>query len=293
MNDTGIIWTERTWNPFSGCQKISQGCKYCYAFTLAEQKRGTPAFPNGFDLTLRPHKLKEPFKLKEPTLIFANSMSDLFWDQVPDEYRHKVIDVIEQTPQHEYQVLTKRPDIMLEFSRRRKLPPNFWAGVTIEDQKAKNERLHIIRQVEAEVRFISMEPLISRIDLQDGELDGISWVITGGESGNHLWDGNICEARGLVRYNRTAKKWEVREDRADWVRHIRDHCTKSGVKFFHKQWGGNYPEAAGRLLDGKFWTEIPRLPGQRTKISNEYLDLIESGKLDKSRKDDLLIKTVE
>lgn len=292
MNESGIIWTERTWNPMSGCQKISQGCKYCYAFTLAEQKRGTAAFPNGFDLTIRPHKLKEPFKLKQPTLIFANSMSDLFWDKVPDSYRHQILDVIEQTPQHEYQVLTKRPDIMLAFSKNRKLPPNFWAGVTIEDQQAKEERLEILKQVNAEIRFISMEPLISHIGFDADDLDGINWVITGGESGNHLWNGEICEKRGLVRYNRPLKKWEIRDDRYEWVREIKDFCLDRNVKFFHKQWGGNYPEAAGRLLDGKYWTEMPRLPGERLKIQNNYLDLIESGGLKSSRKDELLFENI-
>lgn len=292
MNQTGIIWTEKTWNPMSGCQKISQGCKYCYALTLAEQKRGTAAFPNGFDLTIRPHKLNEPFKLKEPTLIFANSMSDLFWDKVPNDYRHKIVDVIEQTPQHEYQVLTKRPDIMLAFSKERKLPPNFWAGTTIEDNKVK-DRLYYLQQIDAEIKFISAEPLIGPLDFDPDDLDGISWVITGGESGSHLWNGEVCEKRGLVRYNRTLKKWEAREDRADWIRSIRDFCIDRNVKFFHKQWGGSYPEAAGRELDGRFWTEIPRLPGQRSNINNEYLKLIESGKVKKDAKDQLLFESVK
>lgn len=291
MNDTGIIWTEATWNPMSGCQKISQGCKFCYAYTLAETKRGTPAFPNGFDLTIRPHKLKEPFKLKNPTLIFANSMSDLFWDKVPDEYRHQIIDVIEQTPQHEYQVLTKRPDVMLEFSKKRKLPPNFWAGTTIEDQAAMF-RLDILKQIQAEIRFVSFEPLIGHIEIRSEQLHGIQWAITGGESGNHLWNGETCEKRALVRYNRTAKHWEIREDRKAWVDEIKDACTGAGTKFFHKQWGGNYPEAAGRLLDGKYYSEIPRLPGNRQKIDNAYLKHIEAGNLKTSRKDDLLTQTL-
>jgi protein gp37 len=291
MNNTGIIWTEATWNPMSGCQKISQGCKYCYAATLAEKYNGTPSFPNGFDLTIREHKLKEPFKLKAPTLIFANSMSDLFWDKVPNEYRHKIVDVIEQTPQHEYQVLTKRPDIMLQFSKERKLPPNFWAGTTIEDRAAMS-RLDILKQVDAEIRFISYEPLISAIEFNGQDLSGIQWAITGGESGTHLWNEEICNKRALVNYNRTAKKWEVREDRADWIRTIRDHCIDKSVKFFHKQWGGSYPEAAGRLLDGEFWSEIPRLPGERTNINNDYLKWIESGKVKEGTKDKLLIKTI-
>ena len=232
MNETGIIWTEATWNPMSGCQKISAGCKHCYAFTLAENKRGTPAFPNGFDLTIRPHKLKEPFKLKEPTLIFTNSMSDLFWDRVPEDYRNQIVDVIEQTPRHEYQVLTKRPEAMLEYSRRRKLPANFWAGTTIENEKSLH-RLDILKQVDAEIRFISFEPLIG--ELPDMDLTGIDWVITGGESGTHMWDKDECEKRGLVFYDKSVKTWFPREDRMDWVRKIRDICIRDGVKFFHKQ----------------------------------------------------------
>lgn len=275
MNETGIIWTEVSWNPMSGCKKISQGCKHCYAFTLAEQKRGTAAFPNGFDLTIRPHKLKEPFKLKQPTLIFTNSMSDLFWDEVPESYRDQIVDVIEQTPQHEYQVLTKRPEILLAYSRKRKLPPNFWAGVTIEDEK-NLYRLDILRQVEAEIRFISFEPLIGPMPV-NLDLSGISWAITGGESGHHMWKPEEAEKRGLVFYDRNVKSWFPRPDRMDWIREIRDVCLRDGVKFFHKQWGGNYPEACGRELDGRFWTEMPRLPGDRVKIENAYLDFIEAG----------------
>lgn len=285
MNETGIIWTEVTWNPMSGCQKISAGCKYCYALTLAENKRGTAAFPNGFDLTIRPHKLKEPFRLKNPTLIFCNSMSDLFWDKVPEDYRHQIVDVIEATPQHEYQVLTKRPEIMLEFSKKRKLPPNFWAGTSIENAKSLH-RLETLKQVDAEIRFISFEPLIGEIPRMD--LTGIHWAITGGESGSHMWKKEECEKRGLVFYDRAVKTWFPREDRMDWIRSIRDDCQAAGTKFFHKQWGGSYPEAAGRELDGKFWSEIPRLPGQRTQIDNNYLKLIESGGLKRGRKEELL-----
>lgn len=274
MNNTGIIWTEATWNPMSGCEKISEGCKFCYALTLAEQKRGTAAFPNGFDLTIREHKLREPFKLKQPTLIFANSMSDLFWDKVPNEYRHKILDVIEQTPQHEYQVLTKRPDLMLKFSKERKLPSNFWAGTTIENDRMKF-RLDILKEIDAEIRFVSAEPLINKLTFNDGDLDDISWVITGGESGSHLYKEAVAERRALVKYDRVIHKWIVRECRKNWIRDIRDMCIKSDTKFFHKQWGGNYPEAAGRELDGRTWTEMPRLPGQRTEIDNDYLKLIE------------------
>ena len=292
MNNTGIIWTEATWNPMSGCQKVSQGCKYCYAETIAEQKRGTRAFPNGFDLTIRSHKLIEPFKLKEPCLIFVNSMSDLFWDKVPNDYRNKIVDVIEQTPQHEYQILTKRPDLMLQYSKYRKLPPNFWAGTTVENEAAMF-RIKLLKQVDAEIKFISMEPLLSALYLQDGDLETISWVITGGESGVHLWKGNICEERALVRYNSSNKKWEAREDRIKWVRDIKDFCGAHNVKFFHKQWGGTYPKSAGRLLDGKNWDEIPRLPGSRVKIKNDYLDFIESKDPGKNKSGDQENETLE
>lgn len=287
MNNTGIIWTEATWNPMSGCEKITQGCTFCYASTIAEQKRGTAAFPNGFDLTIRPHKLKEPFKLKAPTLIFANSMSDLFWDKVPEDYRHQIVDVIEQTPQHEYQVLTKRPEAMLAFSKKRKLPPNFWAGTTVESSKVL-DRIEIIKQIDAEIKFISFEPLISSIG--DYDLKGISWAITGGESGTHMWKENVCKSRGLVFYDREKKKWSPREDRMDWIREIRDICLRDEVKFFHKQWGGSYPEAAGRELDGRTWNEIPRLPGERTQIDNDYLKLLESRH--ESKRDQLLFESV-
>lgn len=292
MNETGIIWTEATWNPMSGCEKVSSGCKFCYAMTFAENKRGTRAFPNGFDLTIREHKLKEPFKLKTPTLIFTNSMSDLFWDQVPNDYRHKIVDVIEQTPQHEYQVLTKRPDALLKFSRERKLPSNFWAGVTVESNLHR-DRIRMLQEVDAEIRFISAEPLIRELDI-DGYTEGVAWMITGGESGNHMWDQKICDNRGLVLYDRFLKKWTPRPDRIDWIRIIRDVCIDNDVKFFHKQWGGNYPEAAGRLLDGEYWSEMPRLPGQRTNIDNAYLRWIESGgTIPKGKKEQLLFESTE
>jgi len=290
MNQTGIIWSESTWNPFSGCEKVSEGCKHCYAELIAEKYRGNKAFPNGFDLTLRPHKLNEPFKLKEPTLIFANSMSDLFWDKVPDDYRHKVIDVIEQTPQHEYQVLTKRPELMLKFSKERKLPKNFWAGTTIENQR-NSHRMDTLNEVDAEIKFISAEPLIGELIFTDKQLEGIQWMITGGESGTHLWNSIICERRALVYYNREQKKWLPRKDKYHWIQSLRDQCIENDVKFFHKQWGGSYPEAAGRELDGETWNEMPRYPGEKTEIDNNYLKFIEENRL-KSKRDKLLKESV-
>lgn len=255
MNETAIIWTSRSWNPFSGCEKVSEGCKFCYAETLAENKRGTPAFPKGFELTIRPHKLKEPFKEKEGQLIFVNSMSDMFWEKVDDSYRDKIVDVMEQTPWHEYQVLTKRPENMLRYSQRRKLPDNFWAGVTIENGRTK-DRLAVLKKVKASIHFVSAEPLIGAMGKL--HLRGIDWIITGGESGTHLYDKKERERRALVIYENG--KWSPREDRIDWVREIRDACLAAGTKFFHKQWGGATPKSAGRLLDGRTWDEFPRLP---------------------------------
>lgn len=257
MNETAISWTQATWNPNSGCEVLTEGCKYCYAKTLAEQKRGTAAFPNGFDLTIRPHKLDEPRRLKTPSLIFVNSMSDLFWEQIPDDYRHRIVDVIEDTPQHQYQVLTKRPEAMLAYSQRRKLPPNFWAGTTIEANRHV-ERADILRQVDAEIRFVSAEPLLS--GLPDLNLDGIHWLITGGESGNHLMDAAIRARRGMAERLPNGK-WAPMPDRMDWIRDLRDRSRLSGTAMFHKQWGGVRPHSAGRVLDGRTWDEFPRYPG--------------------------------
>lgn len=265
MNETGIIWTEATWNPNSGCKKISPGCAFCYADTLAENKRGTPAFPHGFDLTLRPHKLREPYKLKQPSLIFVNSMSDLFWEEIPPSYRDQIVDVIEATPQHEYQVLTKRPELMLEYSTRRRLPPNFWAGTSIEGQDYAY-RADVLRQVHAEIRFISAEPLLGPLAL---DWSGIHWCITGGESGLHLLTEKFRRQRGLV--VRRDGQWLPTDDGLAWVRAIRDDCLAAGVKFFHKQWGGPKTTSGGRHLDGRTWNEIPRLPGGRSTIQNPYL----------------------
>lgn len=252
MNETAIAWTDRTWNPASGCERITEGCKFCYALTFAERKRGTRAFPNGFDLTIRPHKLSEPLKLKQPSRIFVNSMSDLFWEAIPDDYRNQVLDVIEATPQHSYQVLTKRPERMLEYARRRPLPSNFWAGVTIEANRHVG-RADLLRQVDVPVRFISAEPLLD--GLTDLNLDGIAWLITGGESGTHLHDPAIRARRALVEL--IDRQWCPRADRIDWVRSLRDRCRDGGVAFFHKQWGGLTPQSTGAEVDGRGWREWP------------------------------------
>lgn len=261
MNETAIIWTEATWNPVSGCKKISQGCSFCYAHTLSENKRGTKAFPNGFDLTLRPHKLREPLKLKQPSLIFVNSMSDMFWEEISDDYRLQILDIIRQTPQHQYQVLTKRPGKMLEFSQEHELPDNFWAGVTIENKKSLY-RLDLLKQVKSKIKFISIEPLLE--DLGEMDLSGIDWIITGGESGFHIQKKNTTE-RSLV--ENVSNQWTPREDRIPWVRSIRDQCIDQEVNFFHKQWGGPFAKSGGREIDGRVWDEIPIVE----QINNKWL----------------------
>ena len=255
MNDTAIAWTNVTWNPVSGCEKVSAECKYCYAETLS-QRWGAPAFPNGFGLTLRPHKLDEPSKLKEPSLIFVNSMSDLFWDKIPEDYRDKIVDVIEAHPQHEFQVLTKRPEAMHKYSWRRRLPPNFWAGVSV-GLRDHLRRVEILIQVRAEIRFVSAEPLLGPL-LLSPYLPRLHWVITGGESGLHLKDSGVRDKRALVAFD--GRKWTPHERGIQWVRDIREQCAEAGVAFFHKQWGGIKPESGGRLLDGRTHDAFPRLP---------------------------------
>lgn len=252
MNRTEIVWTEKTWNPVSGCSKISEECRYCYAHSLAENKRGTRAFPNGFDLQLRPHKLDEPRRLRQPALIFVNSMSDLFHDSIPDDYRDQIVDVIRGTPRHTFQTLTKRPSNAAQYFRRRAVPDNLWLGVTCGGAKWK-ARMDVLRGIDAGTRFVSIEPLIA--DVGELDLSGIHWVIVGGESGYHLCDPTLCAERGLA--HRPAKTWVPREDRLPWVRSIRDQCARRDVAFLFKQWGGSRGPIAGRELDGRIHDEYP------------------------------------
>lgn len=255
MNNTAINWTDRTWNPASGCEVVTEGCRFCYAKQLAEQKRGTAAFPQGFDLTIRPHKLREPFALKTPSLVFVNSMSDLFWEAIPDSYRDQVFDVIAATPQHQYQILTKRPETMRRYAALRPLPRNVWAGVTIESDRV-TARADVLRDVDAEVRFISAEPLLSALPSLD--LSDLHWLISGGESGLHLRESQVRARRGMADPHPSGRGWMPRLEREDWVRDLRDRCTAAGVAFWHKQWGGVKPHSAGRELDGRTWDELPK-----------------------------------
>lgn len=237
-----IEWTEHTWNPVTGCTKVSPGCKHCYAEQLAKRlkRMGAPGYENGFKLTLHPDRLGDPLERKKPTIWFVNSMSDLFHERVPFEFIDQVMDTIRQTPQHRYQILTKRPARMAEYFTQRKATTNAWLGTSVEDRKYGVPRIGTLRGIEAAVRFLSIEPLLE--DLGPLDLSGISWVIVGGESGS--------KARPM--------------DPA-WARSIRDQCKKAKVAFFFKQWGSHGPDgirrlkrANGRLLDGKLHDQMPQ-----------------------------------
>lgn len=234
---TTIEWTDATWNPVTGCTKISPGCDHCYAERFSERFRGTPGHPfeTGFDLTLRPERLDQPLRWRTPRMIFVNSMSDLFHKQVPVAFIVKVFDTMERAHWHTFQVLTKRSSIMRNFLRSRyggeRGPAHIWCGVSVEDGKRKS-RIQHLQEAPAGVRFLSIEPLIAPVGALN--LDGIDWVIVGGESGPG-----------------------AREMRKDWVRDIRDQCVKADVAFFFKQWGGLRPKSGGRDLDGRQWNDFP------------------------------------
>lgn len=230
---SGIEWTDATWNPVTGCTKISQGCAHCYAETFAERWRGIPGHPyeQGFDIRLWPERLDLPLRWKKPRRIFVNSMSDLFHEAVPEYFVRAVFDTMRLVRRHTFQVLTKRAKRMAQLSREVIWPRNVWAGVSIENV-ATLWRGDCLREVPATVRFLSLEPLLEPLPALD--LRGIHWVIVGGESGPG--------ARPIL---------------ADWVRDIRDRCVAARVPFFFKQWGGRHKKAAGRTLDGRTWDEMP------------------------------------
>lgn len=242
---------KRLWNPFSGCQPVSAGCRFCYAKAIATSQRGGCGFPNGFKLTTYPERLDQPRHIKTPSLFFVSSMSDLFWDQVPQATVDAVIEVIASTPWHAYEILTKRPERMLEYSLRHPFPDNVLAGVTIENQDAA-WRLDVLRDVKAKTRFLSCEPLLSPLKL---DWSAVDWVLAGGESGPHLHDPAVCAQRGLV--EKVVGAWTPRADRINWVRDIRDACLAAGTPFFHKQWGGSWYDRSNNLLDGRRWEQFP------------------------------------
>ena len=234
MGDKSAIeWTDATWNPVTGCTKISPGCKHCYAERLAVrlQAMGNPRYRNAFDVTLHADQIELPLRWRRPRRIFVNSMSDLYHEAVPDEYIQRVFDVMVRAEQHVFQVLTKRSERLPEIARRLPWPPNVWQGVSVENADYV-ARIADLRQVPAAVRFLSVEPLLGAIPKLP--LDGIHWVICGGESGH-----------------------ERRELSPEWARLIRDQCVRMGVPFFFKQWGGRTSKSGGRVLDGRTWDQMP------------------------------------
>jgi protein gp37 len=231
--ESTIEWTETTWNPVTGCTKISPGCDHCYAHTFAERWRGVKGHPyeNGFDLTLRPERLQWPLRWKRPRVIFVNSMSDLFHKDVPDTFIELVFETMRRASWHTFQVLTKRPHRAARMASGLPWPANVWLGTSIENASFL-WRVEALRRTSPAVRFLSCEPLLG--SLAGMKLNGIDWVIVGGESGPGF-----------------------RPPNALWIREIRDLCQAASVPFFFKQWGGRYPSAGGRMLDGRTWDEMP------------------------------------
>lgn len=229
-----IEWTDATWNPVTGCTKISPGCKHCYAERMAKRlaSMGQPRYRNGFQLTLQPDVVDQPLSWKKPRLVFVNSMSDLFHDAVPLSYLQRVFQVMAEARWHVFQVLTKRSERLAEIANRLVWPSNVWMGVSVESEDY-TYRIDDLSGIPAAVKFLSVEPLLGPI--KSLSLENIDWVIVGGESGPH-----------------------ARPIDPNWVRSIRNDCVTEGVPFFFKQWGGTRKSTTGRVLDGRTWDELPR-----------------------------------
>ena len=241
--ESKIEWTEMTWNPSTGCTKLSAGCKNCYAEKMAcrLQAMGTPGYENGFKLTLQFNRLKEPLKRKKPTVYFVNSMSDLFHDDVPFSFIDSVFETIREADWHTFQILTKRAGRMAQYFEKKEVPSNAWLGVTVEDKKHGIQRIDHLRTVQAKIRFLSIEPLLEDIGILD--LKQIHWVIVGGESG--------VNARPM---------------QEQWIESIQNQCEQQDVAFFFKQWGGwgadgkrRAKKHNGRELKGRTFDEMPRI----------------------------------
>jgi protein gp37 len=233
MAQSSIEWTEMTWNPVTGCTKISAGCKYCYAEVMTRrlQAMGLEKYKDGFEIRTHEDELDTPYSWKGSKIVFVNSMSDLFHPDVPLSFIKKVFDVMNDTPQHTYQVLTKRAERLYELHNHLNWTSNIWMGVSVEDARVVH-RIDFLRQTNAQVKFLSCEPLIGPI--QNMNLENINWVIVGGESGKKA---------------RPVKEW--------WVWDIRQQCQEAGVSFFFKQWGGTNKKKSGRLLGGRTYDEMP------------------------------------
>jgi protein gp37 len=233
MAHSAIEWTESTWNPLTGCTKISPGCKHCYAERMAKrlQAMGQPNYAHGFKLAMHEHVLEKPMEWKTPQVIFVNSMSDLFHEKVPVEFIQKTFDVMRRANWHQFQVLSKRAERLADLSPQIDWPENVWMGVSVENQDYAS-RIDCLRRTGARIKFLSLEPLLGPIHQLD--LTGINWAIVGGESGPG--------ARPVLQ---------------EWVTDIRDQCVAMHVPFFFKQWGGVQKKRAGRALEGRIWDEMP------------------------------------
>ncbi|HUT25085.1 MAG TPA: phage Gp37/Gp68 family protein [Sumerlaeia bacterium] len=231
---SAIEWTDSTWNPLTGCTKVSPGCRYCYAERMAKrlEAMGQPNYARGFEIAMHEHTLDLPVRWKKPRAIFVNSMSDLFHEAVPFEFIQRIADVMRRAHWHRFQALTKRSERMRRLSHRLPLGPNVWLGVSVETEDF-TWRIDDLREARAQVKFVSLEPLLGPI--RNLELDGIDWVIAGGESGP--------KARPVA---------------PAWVASVRDQCLAANVPFFFKQWGGRNRKKAGRRLEGRTWDQLPR-----------------------------------
>ncbi|SHF85536.1 DUF5131 family protein [Chryseobacterium sp. OV279] len=240
MAQSSIEWTEMTWNPTTGCDKISAGCKFCYAEIMSKrlQAMGLEKYKDNFEVRIHEDALDTPYTWKNSKVVFVNSMSDLFHKDIPLDFIKKVFKVMNNNPQHVFQVLTKRAERLLELHAELKWSHNIWMGVSVENEKVK-DRIDFLRGTNAKVKFLSLEPLIG--PLPDLNLTNIDWVIVGGESGH-----------------------KPRPMDADWVIDIQEQCNKSEVAFFFKQWGGKNKKAAGRILNGRTYDEMPEIELQRS-----------------------------
>lgn len=233
MAQSSIEWTGMTWNPTTGCSKISQGCKYCYAEVMTRRLKamGLEKYANGFELALHSETLKIPYSWKKPQTVFVNSMSDLFHEKVPLSYIKKVFKVMNENSKHTFQVLTKRANLLFEFHEELNWTENIWMGVSVEDEKVLS-RVDFLRKTNAKIKFLSCEPLLA--PLPNLNLTGIDWVIVGGESGRR-----------------------PRPMKEEWVEEIRLKCEMKNVPFFFKQWGGTNKKKAGRTLNGRTYSDMP------------------------------------
>ncbi|TGJ99819.1 phage Gp37/Gp68 family protein [Leptospira langatensis] len=296
MQKTNIEWTDHTWNPVTGCTKVSAGCKNCYAETISKRRFGEWKERPFSEIKLKPHKLGEPFKIKEPSKFFVNSMSDLFHEDIPWEFIDKVFAVIALNPQHTFQILTKRPDTMFHFFQSRMIVkpgheleelqdidllwplPNVWLGVTVENQKTANERIPILLQCPARVHFLSCEPLLEEVDIFINRIE--NYYDHGGDlpdedhregyfhsvdcPGNCDYGCGGFPIKGKI-------DWVIaggesgpnhRPVDVDWIRSLRDQCAEFNVAFFFKQWGGVRPKEGGNILDGSTYLEFPQAKGE-------------------------------